>query len=74
MGESPNDLVANVLDWDIVVSKFELQFRYMFPFVQIPLRKAWTPFSPPTMGYIVQLLSFSKIPSAINYTRRSICR
>ena len=34
-GESPQGVVANVIDCDIVVSKFELQLRYSFTVRQI---------------------------------------
>ena len=42
--------VANVLDSDIVVSKFELQSHYYIHFRKITIGKSMSPFIPPAMG------------------------
>ena len=52
--ESPRGLVANVLDWNLLVFKFELQSRYSV----ITLRKVWNNLFQPDMEWITQLLSF----------------
>ena len=38
-GEYPRDVMANVLNYDTVVSEFELQWRYNAHFGQMPLGK-----------------------------------
>ena len=41
--------MVEALDYEIVVSMFELQSRYYVHFRIIPLRKVWTPY-PPSYG------------------------
>ena len=43
-------VVANVLDYGIVVSKFELQSRYYISFRTITTGKGMKPLIPPAMG------------------------
>ena len=45
VGSSPHAVVGNMLNCDIVVSKFELQSCY-YVYFKIFLGKAWTPLSP----------------------------
>ena len=45
-GRSPHGIVANVLDCDIVVSKFELQSLYYVHFRTNTLRKGMDPLIP----------------------------
>ena len=47
---SLSDVVAEELDCDIVISKFELQSRYCVPFQTNILGKVMGPFIPPAMG------------------------
>ena len=48
-GENANGLVANMLDYDIIVSEFELQSRYYIHFETHTLRRGMRPFILPTM-------------------------
>ena len=41
----PHRMVTNVLDCNIIVSKFKLQWHYYITFGLIPLRKIGTPLS-----------------------------
>ena len=50
MGESLHDIVANMLDGDIVVSRLKLQSHYYIHFWTNTLRKGMNPLIPPTMG------------------------
>ena len=47
---SPCNIVANMLDCDIVVSKFELQSHYYIHFKTNALRKGINPLITPAMG------------------------
>ena len=49
-GESPHDIVVNVLDCDIVVREFKLQSNYYVLFGTSTLKKGMNPLSPPVMG------------------------
>ena len=40
-------LLDNLLDYDIILSKFELQSQYYVPFQNNTLEKIWTSLSPP---------------------------
>ena len=39
----PRDVVANVLDWDIIVSEFDLQSHYYDPFQPNTFMKVMNP-------------------------------
>ena len=54
-----------MLEWDIIMSEFELQSRN---YVQ-PLGKVWTSLFPPAIGYIVPLMSFYKDAFGIKQPR-----
>ena len=55
---NPHSVVANVLDCDIVESRFELQSRFYVHFRISTLWKGMKPYIPSTMGWMVPLLLF----------------
>ena len=57
---SPHDVVANVLDCDIMVRVFELQSCYYVHFQANTFGTGMKPYILPPMGLIVLLLSFNK--------------
>ena len=71
--ESSSDAVANVMDCDIVMSKFELQSCYNVHFRSNTLREGMKPLIPQSIGKIVPILSFYKGGLALNNPRRLIC-
>ena len=52
--ESPRCVVANVLDCDVVVSKFEPQSHYYVHFRTMPLNKETKPIYKRNVGYHTQ--------------------
>ena len=51
-------IVANVLNWDIVVSKFKLQLSYYIPFQTNNLEKDMSPLILQAMVWIVSLFFY----------------
>ena len=73
-GGSPLDVVAYVLDCDIVTSKFELQPRFWVHFRTNTLGENMNLLIyPQAMNQIVPLLFFYKDALALNNQRKLIC-
>ena len=52
---------VNLLDWDIIVSEFKLQYHYWVPFQINTFVKDMNPLSLFSMGQIAPLLSFNNV-------------
>ena len=50
MERSPHGIVTNMLDWDIIVNKFELQSQYYIHFQIITLGKGMNSLILPSSG------------------------
>ena len=48
--ETPRGVMVKAIDWEIVVSEFELQSRYYIPFRTNTLGKGMNPLILPAMG------------------------